>query len=212
MLEALLLQVDFDGTMDRLFLTGDLIDRGPFSHEVLKWLAKPWLHSVRGNHEQMAIDCFAGIGDPLRHARNGGKWFHECAPEDQRQIAERLALLPIAIGVQLRNGDHAGIIHAELPGWEIGLNWSQAVELLKTTNSQIKHHTLTQALYSRTRINTQDSRPISGIKMLYVGHSTVPKPLSLGNTVYLDTGCSFADGRLTLMNMLTGDEFFVHPA
>lgn len=206
-LEKLLKKASFQEETDRLFLTGDLIDRGPLSHKVLEWLAKPWLHSVKGNHEQMAIDCVAGIGDPLRHARNGGKWFYERTTEDRRQIAERLALLPIAMEIQLKDGGRAGVIHAEPPGWERGLNWSQSAERLIATEPQMQRDALTQALYSRVRINTQDCRPVKGVKILYAGHSTVPEPLLLGNTIYIDTGCSFPDGSLTLIEMSSGRFF-----
>ncbi|MCU1733969.1 MULTISPECIES: metallophosphoesterase [unclassified Pseudomonas] len=211
MLEALLSQIEFDEADDRLFMTGDLIDRGPYSHQVLDWLDKPWLHAVRGNHEQMALDCVAGTGDPPRHTRNGGRWFHERPCSEQQQIAERLALLPVAISVQLRSGDCAGIIHAEPPGWEHSLDWPQAIALLDSAEPQQQHHALTQALYARTRITTQDCRPFSGVDKLYVGHSTVPEILHLGNVVYVDTGCSFADGKLTLIDMLSGEAFSVRP-
>src|SRR5690554_7844483 len=43
------------GDGDRLFSVGDLVDRGPESHMALDWLAKPWFHAVRGNHEDIAI-------------------------------------------------------------------------------------------------------------------------------------------------------------
>ena len=48
-------QLNFNFDTDRLFCTGDLVDRGPESHLALEWLAYPWFHSVRGNHEDMAI-------------------------------------------------------------------------------------------------------------------------------------------------------------
>ncbi|WP_313047783.1 metallophosphoesterase [Pseudomonas soli] len=75
LLEWLLAEVDFDTSTDRLFSTGDLVDRGPFSEQAQSWMTHSWFHAVRGNHEQMAIDCAAGVGDPGRHARNGGRGF-----------------------------------------------------------------------------------------------------------------------------------------
>lgn len=43
--------IGFNQDVDRLFSVGDLVDRGPECDRVLDWLAKPWFHPVRGNHE-----------------------------------------------------------------------------------------------------------------------------------------------------------------
>ena len=50
-LEKALRAINFKPEVDRLFSVGDLVDRGPRSHEVYKWLQQPWFHSVMGNHE-----------------------------------------------------------------------------------------------------------------------------------------------------------------
>ncbi|MDU9407529.1 metallophosphoesterase [Pseudomonas sp. zfem001] len=209
MLEALMRKAGFDKAVDRLFITGDLVDRGPFSHQVLEWLDKPWLYTVRGNHEQMIIDSVAGIGDPPRHTRNGGRWFYECELSEQLRIAERLALLPVAIELELASGDWVGIIHSEAPGWECGLTWKQSLALLATTDPEQWRYALAQALYARNRITARDCRPVLGLQELYVGHTTVPEVLHLGNVVYIDTGCSFPDGKLSLIDVLSGEEFFL---
>lgn len=86
LLEKILGQVEFDTFTDRLFMTGDLVDRGPHSELVTEWLAKPWFHSVRGNHEQMIIDYWEGLGDRLRHSKNGGQWFYSCPINLQKKL------------------------------------------------------------------------------------------------------------------------------
>jgi serine/threonine protein phosphatase 1 len=40
-------EIGFDETKDRLFSTGDLVDRGPESLDVVKWLTKPWFHQFK---------------------------------------------------------------------------------------------------------------------------------------------------------------------
>jgi serine/threonine protein phosphatase 1 len=55
-LMKLLNYVKFDPQFDRLFATGDLIDRGPKSVECLDLLSKPWFFSVLGNHEDLLIE------------------------------------------------------------------------------------------------------------------------------------------------------------
>lgn len=204
LLEELLTQIHFQPAADRLFVTGDVIDRGPRSHDVMTWLDKPWFHSVRGNHEQMVLDYVAGVGDPPRHARNGGAWFYELTSLEQQQIAERLFELPIAMQVSLPSGENVGIIHAESPCWKDDLSWLDAVASLNSPDHEIQRAALTQALYARDRISSHDEQPVRGVDRLYVGHSTTPDVLQLGNVIYIDTGCSFADGRLTAINLLNG--------
>src|SRR3990167_4053677 len=51
LLQEALDRVEFDPEIDRLFSVGDLVDRGPECRQVLNWLAKPWFHPVRGNHD-----------------------------------------------------------------------------------------------------------------------------------------------------------------
>jgi hypothetical protein len=55
-LMKLLNYVKFDPLADRLFSTGDLIDRGPKSLECIQLLEKPWFFSVLGNHEDLFIE------------------------------------------------------------------------------------------------------------------------------------------------------------
>ena len=51
----------FDFSKDRLFSVGDIIDRGPDSLKCVELLNEPWFFTVRGNHEQAAIDYSKGF-------------------------------------------------------------------------------------------------------------------------------------------------------
>ena len=52
--------MDFDVQKDRIISVGDLIDIGPRSMECLELLEHSWFYAVRGNHEEMFLDCLAG--------------------------------------------------------------------------------------------------------------------------------------------------------
>ena len=52
-LRSLLEQADFQSDIDRLFLVGDLIDRGPENEKCLQLLLEPYVKAVQGNHELM---------------------------------------------------------------------------------------------------------------------------------------------------------------
>ena len=55
-LAKLMTYVKFDPQRDRLFSTGDLIDRGPRSEECLALLNKKWFFPVLGNHEDLMLN------------------------------------------------------------------------------------------------------------------------------------------------------------
>ncbi|MDA8152336.1 MAG: metallophosphoesterase [Acidithiobacillus sp.] len=60
MLDGLLEHVVFDVQKDRLFSTGDLVDRGPDSEGCLALLEQPWFYPVLGNHDAMLMAWIIG--------------------------------------------------------------------------------------------------------------------------------------------------------
>jgi bis(5'-nucleosyl)-tetraphosphatase (symmetrical) len=68
-LQRLLRQVRFDAAADRLWLVGDLVNRGPRSLEVLRWARslREGLTVVLGNHDLHLIGRAHGTRPPKRH-------------------------------------------------------------------------------------------------------------------------------------------------
>ena len=64
----LLRKIEFDVTKDRLWLVGDLVNRGPRSLETLRWVFKhrDVVQTVLGNHDLKLIACDAGVSEPRR--------------------------------------------------------------------------------------------------------------------------------------------------
>jgi serine/threonine protein phosphatase 1 len=114
-LRQLLEQVVFDGSRDRLFSVGDLVDRGPESRQVLEWLAKPWFYAVRGNHEQMALEFDLAQTDACeRYLNNGGGWFICLDEKDKQAYRTAFMRLPLAMEVVSEHG-LIGLLHADCP-------------------------------------------------------------------------------------------------
>lgn len=127
-------KLDFNTEIDRVFSVGDLIDRGPDSENVLHWLAKPWFHAVRGNHEQMVIDGICGCGDKPRHIRTGGAWLYELNLAIQDQLLNALQALPLIIEIDLSANKTIGIVHAQAPMIGPNNDWQGAKDAI-TGNS-----------------------------------------------------------------------------
>lgn len=188
LLRSAIKKIGFDESVDRLFSVGDLVDRGPKSEECLEWIAKDWFHPVRANHEQMAINFYAGHNHAFLYEQNGGRWFIDLPNDLQRLYAEVFMSMPIALDIWTDNG-LVGVVHAE----PIPHDWREFCRLLDAGDSQVAN----DAMWSRDRINYGDGSIVKNVSSVYVGHTPLKHPISLGNVNYIDTGAVFG-GPLTL--------------
>ena len=199
-LEALLNGIAFDPPRDRVISVGDLVDRGPDSDQCLEWLARPYFHSVLGNHELMAMTWVATGSGHIDYVRNGGSWLvstpHECAVE----YADAFESLPVAIELQA-GGRRIGVTHGDVP-WD---DWQAFTDALRSPGRY--HGAASTAIWGRDRITAamsgQKPGPVMGIDRVYVGHTPVRHPTSVSNVVYIDTGVCFG-GSLTIVNAADG--------
>jgi len=185
-MRELMTTFQFDEAADRMFSVGDLVDRGTQSEESIDWIAKPWFHAVRGNHEQMAIGVAAGRHDLANYLQNGGGWFLSMTDDRQRLYADAFDSLPYAIEIGTEDG-LVGIVHAEC-----GDSWPAFCDALDNSASKTRLRNVTEtALWSRTKITRCDDSEVEGLRYLVVGHTPLERPQRLGNVVYIDTGAVF---------------------
>ena len=199
-LRQLLERVDFDEQRDRVFSVGDLVDRGPLSHEALDWLDKPWFYACRGNHEQFAIDSEDSEQHDLWVNHNGGGWWLNVDAERQEAFRDQFRELPMALEVETENGV-VGIVHADVPPF---LGWDQFIELLQTNNRDA----VLYAMWSRNRISGSCSTmPVGGgVERVYCGHTPTRQTVQIDNVYYIDTGAAYVydgyqDAHLTLVEI-----------
>lgn len=200
LLRAALDRIAFDSSAgDRLIHVGDLVDRGPESESVLEWLAQPWVHAVRGNHEDMAICWPSGGIDWIDYADNGGSWMITLDRDTQHEIAGSLSALPIAIELETPAG-LVGIVHAECPF----PSWQEFVGLLKDEDlsNDRRQEAVSLALWSRTRIEMEISSRVEGVVAVVVGHAPLRQPATHGNHIYIDT-MGWTGGEFTLLDAST---------
>jgi len=190
-LQARLDQMGFDPSRDRLFSVGDLVDRGPESELALEWLAQPWFHAVRGNHEQMAVDAAKGMYDPRNYVANGGQWFMDLPTMRQKEFAAAFDELPIAIELETADG-LVGIVHANCPD-----NWAEFPEYLKDDVFGML------AMWSRERIQQERHIVVAGVRAVVVGHTPLQRPVILGNVYHIDTGAVFQGHDFTILDAAT---------
>lgn len=84
----------FDVQHDRLFATGDLVDRGAESLETLRLLNEPWFHTVLGNHDRLLLARLGVLrGGPVMHAQirlYTQAWDVNFTAEQRRELFELL--------------------------------------------------------------------------------------------------------------------------
>lgn len=178
----------FDTTKDRLFVGGDMCDRGLYSHTVLDYIYEPWLHSIRANHEEMLIQAYEDklLGQAARMLySNGGEWYWDCSPEKQKAIYEAFKSLPLAMEIESTNG-LIGIIHAEVPYGDWG-------KFKEATKAELEWNVQATAQWARTKYDFQDDEVVKGLYKCFVGHTPTKsgEVEQLGNVLYSDLGSFF---------------------
>lgn len=199
--------VGFDPEKDRLLSVGDLIDRGPESARVDRFLDMPYVYAIRGNHEDMLLDlCENGEYPDIPEThylvrKNGMGWWNSAALEVRKSIISKLKLLPIVLEVETVRGT-AGLIHADVPA---GVDWDTFKSKIKARDETV----IQTALWGRTRVEHSRTEGVQGIGRLFVGHTIQwDAPKRLGNVYYVDTGAIYAQlekeasARITIMDVL----------
>jgi serine/threonine protein phosphatase 1 len=193
-LQAVLDKEGFNSSTDRLFSVGDLVDRGPESKEVLEWLAKPWFHAVKGNHEDVAVRFAKGNPVDLEVYRaNGGGWFIDLEPSERLRFAQVFEALPFAIEVVTAHG-LVGLVHADCPQ----KNWANLDAALRSSKSA-----RSLCIWSRARLETEYPGVVAGVRAVVVGHTPLSTPVVLGNVYHIDTGGWQSGGHFTLLDLNT---------
>lgn len=202
LLHEALRDVAFNSETDLLFSSGDWTDRGPDSKHVLDYLYEPWIHSTRGNHEEI----FIGTVDENWTGRNtncllsnGGVWAAFLEEGEIQAIYDMFKSLPLGIELLLPRGRKVGIVHAEVPGydWEFFKN---------VTEQELEWNEQAVAQWARRWYDRGFNAQVAGVDFVLVGHTPTDsgEVEQHGNMVFCDGG-SFFRNKINLIEI--NDEF-----
>lgn len=188
---------------DYLICAGDLIDRGSESYKTACHFLTDQtgsFHSVRGNHDQFAIEAPTSIPN---WNYNGGEWATNSMSHDELEnFGDAMGKLPYIIEVEFK-GKHIGVVHAEVPPeyktWEGFLN-----DLEENPIARQRSIWSRDILYGR--VGNDFENTLLGIDHTIHGHTVVDNPWVIGNRHYIDTGHVFGQ-YLTVVEYLGGDDF-----
>lgn len=205
-LETKLENIGFDKAVDRLFVVGDLCDRGPSSYQALEYLEEPWFFSIFGNHEELLCKAADELNNGIEKGmwfgsfvHNGGHW----AAQDKAMLLDFASVfshLPIAIELELPSGKTVGLVHAEV----CGVTWDLLVDRLEQKphdyHNEDNDDFVRDLIWSRNKVkHPRANKPIEGIDHIFHGHTIVKEIYTKGNCSYIDTG-SYLSGKITVVN------------
>ncbi|WP_035061785.1 symmetrical bis(5'-nucleosyl)-tetraphosphatase [Andreprevotia chitinilytica] len=122
-LQLLLDRMQFDPQRDTLYLVGDLVNRGPDSLAVLRWVMRQGaaVQTVLGNHDLHLLAIAAGVSK----AKLGDTMATVLQAPDLPEIVDWLRRQPLMLTLSDAIVVHAGI----WPGWDARLAQSLADEV-----------------------------------------------------------------------------------
>ena len=178
----------------RAIFLGDLVDRGPDTPGVLRLVmgmtAAGDAFCVPGNHEHKLLRALRGRGVQITHGLAESLAQLAAEPDDFRAGAERF--LDGLISHYVLDGGQLVVAHAGLTERYQGRASGRVREF---------------CLYGQTTGETDEyglpvrypwAQEYRGRAMVLYGHTPVPAPEWVNNTICLDTGCVFG-GRLTAL-------------
>ena len=182
-----LVYLEFDSDCDRLFGVGDLVGRGPHSHEAVQWLESRFAAAAMGNWERAALrEIELMRGDCAKCALDwvvpGG-----VPPSELSRWRDAFAHMPLAVTIETAFGP-VGIVHAESPH----RSWPVAVLMLQSgLDTAVDDALLGPAAPAETARRHRHT-PVQGLRALIVGHRPVKNVERSANRWNIDTGAAIA--------------------
>jgi len=188
----LLKKIKYEPKKDLLISTGDLIDRGEHSLELLMYfLNNPNIIVLAGNHEDLMVKSFSSRTDAdySRYVweRNGGRWNNEVDQKLLKRISQMMVeQFYYAVTITLPKGKTVGITHGDI----IGDTW------LGEKFDGLPEKELTKLLWSRERAkgNIGAAYNIKNIDYTVHGHTPRKNIDKYFNSIFIDTGAYKKDG------------------
>ena len=183
-LQQQLYHIGFNPKVDRLFCTGDLVDRGDDSIGVIKLLEKPWFHSVLGNHEYMITQYKHNNHIAEILIANGGYWFAVLDSVKQDYIVNLIQTkMPLIIEIESKDG-LVGIVHGDLSGIT---DW---YEIQNKLGYEFQQTCIWNRAMFEKSLYADRVDHIKNVSKIYFGHNITPDGLvrRSGNCFFIDSG------------------------
>ncbi len=137
-LQRMLERIDYRPDEDRIFLLGDLVNRGEDSLSVLRWARSNGIGAILGNHDLHLLSVAEGFAT----SREDDTLHEILTAPDRDELLHWLRHLPLAQHVQGYLLIHAGL----LPQWSVAEALALASEV-ETVLRSAHYHTFLRDMY-----------------------------------------------------------------
>ena len=195
----LLDKIGYDSSKDLLISLGDLIDRGDESLSLLMYfIDNPNRISLAGNHEDMMIDAL--FSKTHKHGRKamwdgeGGAWAKDVSNTTLTHIGRKIQnQFAYTATLTLRCGTRFGLTHGDI----VGDRW------LGSEYANLDEKELSKFLWGRNRAKKKFrvSHSIKDVDFTVHGHTPSEEPYMFYNSIFMDTGAAYKDGRVTAIEL-----------
>lgn len=213
----LLKEAEFDPARDRVFCTGDLVDRGPDSMKCLALLQKPWFHCVAGNHEMALVDTVrdlltmgpAKVRETREHIESildqngmGGAWVVRVflrTPDRRRWVGIIKLINDMPNVIVVGEGDSRfHVVHGALFHGQSVLD-DETIDKLETyirdgnfspetLESMANSFTWHRSIASLVQDGWSCEKTHEGLSSTFCGHNVVDRPTLALSHYHIDTG------------------------
>lgn len=192
---------------DLVIFLGDYIDRGAKVAETLKWILeqnkKENFIFLRGNHEQMLLDVFQGRMNKLTWLFNGGQTtirdLSKLKSEDATYIDKVLNFvenLPLSYSIKIDERTFF-FCHA-------GVNSRKSLEE-QTEDFLLWAREEFFDVYDGDAVIISGHSPVQAFKKFGVADNPRPVKLPDRNILLMDTGSFMRNGKISAVNILSGE-------
>lgn len=173
-LQLLLEKVEFNKKKDRLIFLGDLINKGPFSREVVAFVRGGGHECILGNHE---LGFLRSLKDPSYFKRGFKKFYESMEAREREEVIEWIENLPLYIEEKDFICIHGGLE----PDVPLAEQNPRVATRIRTWGGDVKE------------LNNPDNPPwhkfYEGEKPIIYGHWAMQGLWQTKNTFGMDSGC-----------------------
>lgn len=135
----LLEKIDFDGIRDKMIIAGDVLDRGNYGIELIKYI-EPYIETgsmkiLMGNHEMFCLNYLDGKLDDFTYKLFGGagtiKSLNKMTKESKENLYLFLKSLPIHEEIRTKYGETV-VTHSGLSANCITFNKDKTINVVKS--------------------------------------------------------------------------------
>ncbi len=203
--------VSFDSHTDRLYILGDVLDRGKYGIDIIRFIM-PFIKAgsiilIKGNHELFCQYYLSGDFSEKRWINYGGEYtlksLKMMSEDEKKQLSEFLKQLPLYFEMETKRWGKVCLTHSGICLERMELNQQYQVDVVESIKSAVKYdeykYLISDDLHlmGKATLSVLDKYIICGHIPTYTSYMDSPNRIYIGSHYMdVDCGCGFENGVL----------------